>query len=215
MTALAFHDSVLIGICTFRRPELAATLASLEELTPCGLPVAVAIADNDDQPSARDMVQTIAAGHSLPVTYIHAPKANISIARNALLDHARATGALLLVYLDDDETVEPDWLKHLVQARQNTGAGAILGPVRAHYLPDAPIWMDRARAHDTLPVLGKDGVITSGYTCNVLVNLSGSGGSQPAVRPGPGPLGWGRQCLFCRFFDCGGADCLCARRIGA
>ena len=146
MSAPLFHDRVLIGICTFRRPELAATLASLAALTPCGLPVAVAIADNDAQPSARDLVEGIAADHPLEISYLHAPQANISIARNALLDHARATGARLLVYLDDDETVEPDWLMHLVAAWRDADAGAVLGPVRAHYRPDAPGWMDRARA---------------------------------------------------------------------
>ena len=74
------------------------------------------MADNDAVPSARDRVGAIAAAHPLPITYLHAPEANISVARNALLDHARATGARLLVYLDDDETVEPAWLSRLVAA---------------------------------------------------------------------------------------------------
>lgn len=204
MTAPVFHDSVLIGICTFRRPELAATLASLDRLTPCGFPVAVAIADNDDQPSARDRVQAIAAGHSLPVTYLHAPKANISIARNALLDHARTTGARFLVYLDDDETVEPDWLKRLVQAHRDSGAGAILGPVCAHYLPDAPVWMDRAKAHDTLPVTGKDGRITSGYTCNTLVDLSDPAAAELRFDPVRGRSGGEDSAFFADFLAAGG-----------
>lgn len=204
MNAPVFHDRVLIGICTFRRPELAATLASLEGLTPCGLPVAVAIADNDDQPSARDMVQTIAADHSLPLTYLHAPKANISIARNALLDHARATGAKLLVYLDDDETVEADWLLHLVHAHRDTGAGAVLGPVRAHYQPDAPDWMDKARAHDTLPVLGKDGAITTGYTGNVLVDLSDPAATALWFDPIRGRSGGEDSAFFADFLSAGG-----------
>ena len=141
----AFRDEVLIGICTFRRPELAATLASLAELEPCGLPVSVAIADNDRTPSAKDRVDSIAAAHPLPVTYLHAPEANISVARNALLDHARAAGARLLVYLDDDETVEPTWLARLVAAwragqQATPRAGAVLGPVRAHYRAGAPGW---------------------------------------------------------------------------
>ena len=204
MNAPIFQDRVLIGICTFRRPELEATLASLEKLTPCGLPVAVAVADNDALPSAQDLVQAIAADHSLPVTYLHAPQANISIARNALLDHARATGARLLVYLDDDETVEPDWLKHLVQAQRNSDAGAVLGPVCAHYLPDAPGWMDRARAHDTLPVFGGDGAITSGYTCNVLVDLSDPAAADLRFDPVRGRSGGEDSAFFADFLTAGG-----------
>jgi succinoglycan biosynthesis protein ExoM len=37
--------------------------------------------------------------------------------------------------------------------------------------------MDRARAHDTLPVFGKDGTVRSGYTCNTLIDLA-----DPAAR---------------------------------
>lgn len=204
MTAAPFHDRVLIGICTFRRPELAATLASLAAMTPCGLPVAVAVADNDAEPSAHDLVETTAAGHPLPLTYLHAPRANISIARNALLDHARATGARLLVYLDDDETVEPDWLMHLVGAWRDTGAGTILGPVRAHYHPGAPAWMDWARAHDTLPVFDKGDVITSGYTCNVLVDLADPAAGRLRFDPVRGRSGGEDSAFFADFWGAGG-----------
>ena len=51
MSAPGFRDEVLIGICTFRRPELAA----LEGLESCGLPVAIAVADNDRAPDARQI----------------------------------------------------------------------------------------------------------------------------------------------------------------
>lgn len=176
MTGTAFHDEVLIGICTFRRPQLAETLASLRNVLPCGLPVSIAIADNDAEPSAQALVAGVAASHPLRITYLHAPRANISIARNALLDHARAIGARLLVFLDDDETVEPAWLMHLVAGWRDRpdgrATGAVLGPVRAHYDENAPAWMRQARAHDTLPVTGPGGAITSGYTCNVLIDLA-------------------------------------------
>ncbi|RJE78712.1 glycosyltransferase family 2 protein [Paracoccus sp. JM45] len=205
MNVTAFQDRVLIGICTFRRAELADTLASLEGLTPCGLPVAIAIADNDGQPSARDLVEGIATRHAMPVTYLHAPQTNISIARNALLDHARATGARFLVYLDDDETVEADWLMHLVQTLEDTDAGAVLGPVRAHYQPTAPAWMDHARAHDTLPVFDKNGVITSGYTCNVLIDLADPAVEHLRFNPSRGRAGGEDSAFFADFLAAGGS----------
>lgn len=209
MSLPAFRDEVLIGICTFRRPELAATLASLEGLEPCGLPVSIAIADNDAAPSARKLVEGIAAAHPLPVTYLHAPEANISIARNALLDHARAKGVRLLVYLDDDETVEPAWLSRLVAAwwegqQAEPVAGAILGPVRAHYRAGAPGWMDRARAHDTRPVFGKDGRITSGYTCNTLIDLADPAAQGLRFDPARGRSGGEDSAFFADFLDAGG-----------
>lgn len=169
--------SVLIAICTYRRPGIAYTLASLARLAPCGLPVRIAVADNDVEPSARTRIEAIAASHPLPITYLHAPAANISIARNALLDHARTTGNRLIAWIDDDEIAELGWLASLVQLWQTTGApaggrtGVVLGPVRADYLPSAPAWMDQARAHDTRPVIRGDGVVTSGYSCNTLIDL--------------------------------------------
>ena len=205
----AFRDEVLIGICTFRRPELAATLASLAGLEPCGLPVSVAIADNDRTPSAKDRVDSLAAAHPLPVTYLHAPEANISVARNALLDHARAAGSRLLVYLDDDETVEPAWLSRLVAAwtagqQATPKAGAVLGPVRAHYRAGAPGWMDQARAHDTLPVFGRDGTITGGYTCNTLIDLSDPAARGLRFDPARGRSGGEDSAFFADFLGAGG-----------
>ncbi len=218
MSAPAFRDQVLIGICTFRRPELARTLASLAGLDPCGLRVAIAIADNDATPSAKDRVDAIAATHPLPITYLHAPEANISIARNALLDHARATGARLLVYLDDDETVEPAWLAHLVAVwtagQQATArSGAVLGPVRAHYRPGAPGWMDRARAHDTLPVRGKDGAITSGYTCNTLIDLADPAARGLRFDPARGRSGGEDSAFFADLLRAGGRIAFAADAI--
>ncbi|WP_299365143.1 glycosyltransferase family 2 protein [uncultured Paracoccus sp.] len=202
-------DAVLIGICTFRRPELAVTLDSLARLDPCGLPVTIAVADNDAVASARTRVQDIAAAHPMPITYLHAPQASISIARNALLDHARSTGTRLLVYLDDDETVEPGWLAALVRrwrdaANQETGAGAVIGPVRAAYLPGAPGWMAQARVHDTLPVTRADGTIISAYTCNTLIDLA-----DPATRDLRFDLARGRSggedtAFFADFLAAGG-----------
>ncbi|MDO5370384.1 glycosyltransferase family 2 protein [Paracoccus sp. (in: a-proteobacteria)] len=209
MSDPVLRDAVLIGICTFRRPELAATLDSLARLDPCGLPLSVAIADNDRAPSARDRVQAIAATHPLPITYLHAPEANISIARNALLDHARNTGARLLVYLDDDERAEPSWLARLVagwRAGQQSGAGigAVLGPVRAHYPAGAPGWMDRARAHDTLPVFGKDGTVRSGYSGNTLIDLADPAAQGLRFDLSRGRAGGEDSAFFADFLAAGG-----------
>lgn len=163
---------LLIALCTYRRPEVERTLDSLARLEPCGLPMRIAVADNDVEPSAQARIAAIAARHPLPITYLHAPAANISVARNALLDHARASGIRLMAWIDDDEIADPGWLSALVEEwRKAHDAGAVLGPVRADYLPGAPEWMDRARAHDTLPVTRSDGTISSGYTCNMLIDL--------------------------------------------
>lgn len=157
--------SVDICICTFRRPFLAETLASLAALVVDGVDLRVIIADNDTAPSAQNLVDTARQGLPFPITYVHAPSANICIARNACLDAATAD---YIAFIDDDETVSPQWLAQLLAKAQATGADAVLGPVRAIYDPATPDWMARGDFHSTLPVVS-DGVIRTGYTCNVLI----------------------------------------------
>ncbi|WP_319945957.1 glycosyltransferase family 2 protein [Mesorhizobium sp. AR07] len=155
-----------IAVCTFRRPELADTLRSLDAMDrPEGFDISIIVADNDDTPSARDLVAVLSRELTLPIHYRHAPARNISIARNACLD---ASTADFVAFIDDDETATSRWLAELVATAQASGATAVLGPVRARYRPDAPDWMRRGDFHSTLPVWVR-GEIQTGYTCNVLL----------------------------------------------
>jgi len=157
--------SVDICICTFRRPFLAETLASIAALEVKNLDVRVIIADNDTVPSAQELVEASRADFGWPITYVHAPAANICIARNACLDAASAD---YVAFIDDDETVSPQWLSQLLSKAQESGADAVLGPVMAVYDPRTPDWMVRGDFHSTLPV-SVNGAIRTGYTCNVLI----------------------------------------------
>jgi succinoglycan biosynthesis protein ExoM len=160
--------SVDICICTFRRPFLAETLRSVAALEIAGVDVRVIIADNDTVPSARPLVDAAREGFAWPITYVHAPSANICIARNACLDAATAD---YVAFIDDDETVSPQWLSQLLAVAGQSNAEAVLGPVRAVYDPRTPSWMAEGDFHSTLPVV-VDGAIRTGYTCNVLIRRS-------------------------------------------
>lgn len=158
-----------IGVCTFRRPELAAALRSLGALTvPEGVRLRVIVADNDVSPSAKQLVERAAREIVHEILYVHAPARNISVARNACLDHA---GGDFLAFIDDDETADRDWLLRLLQTAQATGADAVLGPVKAEYGFDVPAWMRHGDFHSTFPVRVR-GEIRTGYTCNVLLRLT-------------------------------------------
>ncbi|MBZ9703649.1 MULTISPECIES: glycosyltransferase [unclassified Mesorhizobium] len=162
------NRSIDIGVCTFRRPELAHTLRSLDAMDRlAGFDVRVIVADNDDTPSARDLVTTLARELTLPISYHHCPARNISIARNACLD---ASTSDFVAFIDDDETASPRWLAELVATAQASRAAAVLGPVKARYGADAPDWMRRGDFHSTLPVWVR-GEIRTGYTCNVLLDM--------------------------------------------
>lgn len=156
--------AVDVCLCTFRRDSVATTLGSLSrQVLPQGVTMRVIVADNDDTPSARELVAE--ASGDLNVQYAHAPARNISIARNACLDIATAP---LIAFLDDDEVAPPDWLAKLIEKMQTSAAPIVLGPVQAEYGPDLPAWVAAADLHSTAPAVRADGAIDTGYSCNVL-----------------------------------------------
>ena len=155
-----------IAVCTYRRAELDQTLLSLAVLTiPTGVQVRIIVADNDVTPSARDRVDAMRSAVPFDIAYVHCPASNISIARNACLEHAVGD---FVAFIDDDETASEDWLAELLVMADTTGADAVLGPVQAIYEKTAPAWMQRGDFHSTLPVR-VGGEIRTGYTCNVLL----------------------------------------------
>lgn len=153
-------------ICTFRRPDVVRTLASLAAIeVPADVTLRIVIADNDDTPSAREMVRQADAGLSWPVQYIHAPARNISIARNACLD---AADAEFVAFLDDDEWVASDWLSQLLAVARGTGADAVFGPVIAAYDENAPDWIRAGDYHSSYPVR-RNGEVETGISGNALL----------------------------------------------
>ncbi len=158
-----------IGVCTFRRPELEETLLSLAAMAvPQDAEIRIIVADNDDTASASGRVEELRGSIPHEIIYVHCPASNISIARNACLENA---GGDFLAFIDDDETAGEDWIVRLVETAQATGADAVLGPVKAVYLADAPRWMRRGDFHSTFPVWVGNEIVT-GYTCNVLLRLA-------------------------------------------
>jgi GT2 family glycosyltransferase len=53
------------------------------------------------------------------------PRIGIPFARNRAVEAAVARGADALVFLDDDQTVPPDWLATLLEVQAETGADAV------------------------------------------------------------------------------------------
>lgn len=160
-------EAIDICVCTFRRSAVVDTIASIGALNrPDGLAVRLIVADNDETPSARERVTASAGAQGLDLVYVHAPASNISLARNACLDHSHADW---VAFLDDDEIVTPDWLQAMIDCANRGDADVVLGPVRAIYPVSAPDWMRNGDFHATRPVW-VEGVIRTGYTCNALLH---------------------------------------------
>lgn len=156
---------VAVVMCTFRRPDVGATLRSLQaQVLPDGVEMEVIVADNDDMPTGAPAVMAGQGG--LKLLYVHAPARNISVARNAGLEAAER--ADWIAFIDDDEVAAPDWLARLLARAQDTGADAVFGPAIAEYGADAPDWMRAADLHSNRP-RRRGGEVLTGHTCNALL----------------------------------------------
>ena len=154
-----------ICICTFQRPHIVETLKSLAAMNiDPDWSLRAIIADNDETSSSKESVEEAAKSLPFPLTYLHAPARNISIARNACLDESKA---LLVAFIDDDEIVEKNWLAEMLQRLDETNAHAVIGPVKAIYEENCPDWVKEGDYHSRAAVYVKDEIIT-GYTANVL-----------------------------------------------
>ena len=164
---LAPVPAVSVCVCTFRRPHVERTVRSVNAaIRHAGVPAEIVVVDNDERATGREAVRRAAARTDVPVRYHHSPGGNISVARNASLDAARGR---LVAFVDDDERVDEIWLAALLARREETGADAVFGPVRALYGPGVPAWMRRLAPHGTAPVR-VGGEIRTGYTCNVVLD---------------------------------------------
>lgn len=171
-----------ICICTFQRPHVADTLASLARQTVVqpgfegsprwSLNLRIIVVDNDETPSGRHTVEAAFATHMLNGVYLHAPSRNISIARNACLDTVTAP---LAAFIDDDEAARPDWIARLVNHIETTDADVAFGRVVAIYPDNAPDWLTVADMHST-QALVRGGVVDNGYAGNVLLRMAALGG---------------------------------------
>lgn len=164
-------ETVDICICTYRREHLADTLQTVfAQNLPPELSVRVIVADNDKEPSAKALVEGLAGEAPFPVTYVHAPERNISIARNACLDHADGDW---LAFIDDDETAPQDWIATLWQTARDEGLDVVFGPVIANYPDDTPTWIRQGDYHSSYVPVHR-GRVATGQSGNVLMRWRAS-----------------------------------------
>lgn len=168
--------SVQVSIITHRRPhELDRLLHSISALTsaaPGWSQLPTVIVDNDPEHSAR----TVAEQHG--VGYLSEAEPGISAARNLAVKSARSAGATFVAFVDDDQTVTPEWLYELTKTQSKSDAAAVIGAVEFHHPSDTPKWYVSARVFEDQLV---DGSQPPGYfsTNNCLLQIS------PEPVPGP------------------------------
>lgn len=203
MNAGSRDRSALIDLCilSYKRPEIVSLLGQVAHRTGIAQEkLRVIVADNSADAMMRRPVTEAGQALGLNLRYLHAPANNISIARNACLDHANAPW---LAFLDDDESPSMGWLGTLLREAAAQGWDAVLGPVKAIYPKDAPGWLAKGDFHSTAPVW-VNGEIRTAYTGNVLFRRQMVERLHLRFREELGKCGGEDEDFFYRLFDGGG-----------
>ena len=134
---------LIIGICTFRRPEmLRRCLASvLAQECPEGWKVEIVVVDNDAQSDLAEMISRAFPDPKYPIRYFIEPRRGIPHARNAVCRHALSVQADLIAFIDDDEEADPGWLMAYARGMATYEAQAYTGPVRYIFPPGYEDWL--------------------------------------------------------------------------
>ncbi|MCJ2013390.1 glycosyltransferase family 2 protein [Methylobacterium sp. J-076] len=121
-----------VVICTFERPALLAALlrSLIGQGGTAGGDVEIVVVDNSDGETARPAVEALAAAAPMPLRYLTAHPANISVARNA---GCRASRGEAVAFLDDDQQAEPGWLAAVLDGLERFPHDAFFGPITPHF----------------------------------------------------------------------------------
>lgn len=185
---------ITIGIPTRQRPvELARLLASLGQQQ--GMEnVTVLVVDNDPSGSAASVVETHKRG--LNIDYQIEPRPGVVHVRNRILALSRTPS---LVFLDDDQTVEPGWLTAFSEMHANYPADILTGPVRYQAsdqysdTPVGPLSYFVRPEHDNEEIIGMTGTGNTLLPMSVLRMLD-----MPSFDPAFGACGGEDTELFSR-----------------
>ncbi|GJD36169.1 glycosyltransferase family 2 protein [Methylobacterium aerolatum] len=120
-----------VVICTYERPGLlAALLGSLLAQDAPRDAVEIVVVDNSDGGSARSVVEGLGAGAALPLRYVTAHPANISVARNVGVRESRGEA---VAFLDDDQEAEPGWIAAILDGLARLPHDVFFGPIAPRF----------------------------------------------------------------------------------
>jgi succinoglycan biosynthesis protein ExoM len=122
----------IVAICTYKRPVmLQQCLGSVfRQAVPEGWRIELLVVDNDAASTLPPVLQPMIERAPFQVHYVVEPQQGIPYARNAACRESLRLGADWLLFLDDDEEAEPNWLQAYAHAVGRATADAYTGSVR-------------------------------------------------------------------------------------
>jgi len=130
--------NITVILCTYNRAaSLGAALDSvLASLMPSGVAWELLVVDNNSKDNTRAIVTDYIARFPDRVRYLCETKQGLSNARNAGIQNARGE---VIAFMDDDVTLDPNWLQlltsHLLDG-SHSGAGGRVRPPKDFVAPD-------------------------------------------------------------------------------
>jgi succinoglycan biosynthesis protein ExoM len=132
-----------ICLLTRRRPiMLRQALDSLEAmLFPDDTDVTVIVVENDSKDSMRGEIDNFRNRTGLKAIYQREERMGIPFARNAAVQVALEAGADVVLFFDDDEIVDKNWLLELLARYRESNLDLIGGPVVAGIAGSSETWL--------------------------------------------------------------------------
>lgn len=155
--------NITVAICTYKRPILLQKCIQsvLDQNTESDFEIIVI--DNDTEKTAQKIIEQ----YKTRVQYFLQPLKGLSHARNMAV--SKANGRFIL-FIDDDEYADKNWLSNMVVCQKKYLADVVLGKV-VYEIPDKfPLYIKRssyfARKNITT---GEKATLNEGYTGNTFV----------------------------------------------
>jgi len=135
---------ISICICSFNRAQsLRKTLESLQALSPIDAPYEILVIDNNSSDGTREVVDSFR--ERLPIRYQFEARQGLAHARNRAIDEFRGE---LLLFTDDDLSMDPQWLvEYLAAFRRFPDAAFFGGRILPAFADGKPPWIGDRPLH--------------------------------------------------------------------
>ncbi|WP_427115762.1 glycosyltransferase family 2 protein [Pseudarthrobacter scleromae] len=157
---------VIVAVATYKRTDLLTELLDSLATASTISPFSVVVVDNDPEGGARITCQR----GDLVVSYLHEPTPGIAAARNCALGFLNEDHEAI-AFVDDDETVDPLWMKNLLHTLNTLHADVVSGPVISVFPAGTARWIIDGGFHQRIR-FQTNTTITSAATNNTILRTS-------------------------------------------
>lgn len=129
-----------VCIATYKRSQLLRKLLDsiLSQNLPDNIELQVVVVDNDVEKSAEHIVKEYKNKGNMIFEYFVQPEKNISLTRNVAVSNSNGE---YLLFIDDDEEADKNWLASYVEALNKYNADGVFGPVFPLFHNRTPAWI--------------------------------------------------------------------------